>query len=351
MAYGTLSTLDTLAASQQSIASYGEDKAFEAIEVARAAHNAQFNGMLMDFIERTTDRQRRYGGSAEMTMDEVDEYGRADAQKVAPGVTVGFPLRLFQESVQWTRKFMQNATTKELAGQFTAAQDAHILRLQRQIKRAIFTATNYTFTDKLVDNVDLAVKAFVNADSAGIPNGPNGETFDGATHTHYVARVGALAATDITAIIENVLEHHAAGEVRLYINRAQEAAIRAMTANFTAYIDARIIPGSGVTVANGTLNQSNMYNRAIGVFDSAEVWVKAWVPANYMFAFVVGAPKPLVLRERVPGGADLQLVADNEAYPLRAQTLESEFGVGVWTRTNGAILYTGGTSYVSPTLT
>jgi hypothetical protein len=161
-------------------------RAFEAIETARQAHNIQFNEMLMDFIDRTTDRQRRYGGSASMAMDEVDEFGRADAQKIPGGVTVGFPLRLFQESVQWTRKFMQNATTTELAAQFTAAQDAHILRLQRQIKRAIFTATNYTFTDKLVDNVDLAVKAFVNADSASIPNGPNGETFDGTSHTHYI---------------------------------------------------------------------------------------------------------------------------------------------------------------------
>jgi len=286
-----------------------------------------------------------------MTMDEVDEFARADAQKVSPGVTVGFPLRLFQESVQWTRKFMQNATTQELAGQFTAAQDAHILRLQREIKRAIFRSTNVSFVDTLVDNVTLAVKALVNADSAAIPSGPNGETFDGATHTHYLARVGALAASDVTGAIETVLEHHSTGGVKLYINRAQEAAIRAMTANFTPYIDARIVTGSGTTVARGELDQSNMYNRAIGIFDSAEVWVKQWIPANYMWVFVTGAPKPLVLRERTPGSSGLQLVADNESYPLRAQTLEAEFGVGVWNRTNGAVLYVGGTSYVNPTIT
>lgn len=350
MAYGTLSTLDTLRSSQQSIASFGEDRAFDAIETARLAHNEQFNGMLMDFVERTTDRQRRYGGAASMSLDEVDEHGRADAQKVPGGVTVGFPLRLFQASVQWTRKFMQNATTQELAAQFTAAQDAHILRLQREIKRAIFRSTNATFTDTLVDNVDLAVKAFVNADGAAIPSGPNGETFDGATHTHYLARVGALAASDISGAIETVLEHHAMGEVRIYINRASETAIRGFTSNFTPYIDARIVPGSGVTVANGQLDQSNMYNRAIGVFDSAEVWVKSWVPANYMFVFVKGAPKPLVIRERTPGSSGLMLAADDEAYPLRAQTLEAEFGVGVWNRTNGAVLYTGGTSYVNPTI-
>jgi hypothetical protein len=199
--------------------------------------------------------------------------------------------------------------------------------------------------------VSLAVKAFLNADSAAIPNGPNGESFDGATHTHYVARVGALAASDVTAAIETVIEHHNTGQAMLYINRAQEAAIRAMTANFSPYTDVRVIPASTAQVANGSLIQTNLYNRAIGIFDGAEVWVKPWIPANYMFAFVMGAPKPLVLRERNAGSSGLQIAAEDEAYPLRARTVEAEFGVGVWTRTNGVALYVGGTSYVTPTIT
>jgi hypothetical protein len=351
MAYGTNSTLDTLRASQQSVAAFGEDSAFEAIDLARQAHNAIVQEMVSGFIETSTDRQRRYGGNDDMAMDEVDEFGRGDAQKITAGVTVGFPLRLFDVSVQWTRKYMQNASVSELAAQFTAAQTAHVKRLQREIKRAIFTATNSTFTDRLVDNVSLAVKAFLNADSAAIPNGPNGESFDGATHTHYVARVGALAASDVTAAIETVIEHHNTGQAMLYINRAQEAAIRAMTANFSPYTDVRVIPASTAQVANGSLIQTNLYNRAIGIFDGAEVWVKPWIPANYMFAFVMGAPKPLVLRERNAGSSGLQIAAEDEAYPLRARTVEAEFGVGVWTRTNGVALYVGGTSYVTPTIT
>lgn len=349
--YGTLSTLDTLAASQQSIAAYGEDNAFEAIDLARQAHNAILTEQVSQLVETTTDRQRRYGGDDNMTMDEVDEFGRGDAQKIAPGVTVGFPLRLFDVTVQWTRKYMQNHKVSELAGQFNAARTAHIKRMQREIKRSIFTATNSTFVDALVDSVSLAVKAFLNADSAAIPAGPNGEAFVGSSHTHYVARVGTLAATDITAIIENVIEHHNTGQAMLYINRASEAAVRGFTANFTPYVDTRIIPGSASTVANGPLTQTNLYNRAIGIFDGAEVWVKPWIPANYMFAFVQGAPKPLVLRERESGSSGLMIAAEDEAYPLRAQTLEAEFGVGVWTRTNGAVLYTGGAgTYVSPTI-
>jgi len=352
MAYGTLSSFDTLATSQQSVAEFGEDRAFEAIEAQRLAHNEIVMEQMAELVERTTDRQRRYGGGDAMSMDEVDEFGTADAQKVTAGVTVGFPLRLFQVTVQWTRKFMQNSTAAELAAQFTAAQDAHYKRITREIKRAIFTPTNSTFTDRLVDGVSLALKAFVNADGAAIPPGPNGETFNGATHTHYLARAGgSLAASDVVSAVETVVEHHAAGGVRLYINRAQEAAIRAMTANFTAYVDARIVPGSGTTVARGALSQLNLYDRAIGIFDSAEVWVKPWIPANYIFVWVAGAPKPLVFRERTPGGGGLQIAADDEAHPLRARVLEAEFGVGVWNRTNGSALYGGDTTYAAPTIT
>lgn len=350
--YGTLSVLDTLRASQQSIADFGEDKAFDAIETARMAHNRILAEMLAGFVEVTTDRQRRYGGNADMTMDEVDEYGRGDAQKIAAGTTVGFPLRLFNVTVQWTRKYMQNRSVTELAAQFDAAQTAHVRAIQREIKRAIFTPVNTSFVDRLVDNVSLSLKAFLNADSAEIPAGANGETFNASTHTHYAARVAGLAASDVTSLLETVIEHHNAGQAMLFVNRASEAALRAMTANFTPYVDTRIIPGSGVTVANGDLNPTNLYNRAIGIFDGAEVWVKPWIPANYMFCFVAGAPKPLCLRERRAGSSGLQIAAEDESYPLRAQTLEAEFGVSVWTRTNGAVLYTGGTgTYVAPSIT
>ncbi len=38
------------------------------------------------------------------------------------------------------------------------------------------------------------------------------------------------------------------------------------------------------------------------------------------------------------------------AFPLQAQHMESEFGVAVWNRTNGGVLYFAGASYVDPTI-
>lgn len=350
--YGTLNTLDTLAASQQTIAQYGEDRAFEAIDAAVTAHNQIMNDLISDFIERTTDRQRRYGGPANMVMNKIDEFGRSDAQKLAAGITVGFPLNLNDINLQWTRTFFENATGQEMAAQVTGAMDAHHNAIIRDIKIAIFTPTNTdNFIDRRIDNVELDLKALVNADSAAIPLGPNGETFDAATHTHYLARVSTLAASDITGLLNTVREHYGTGAQYLYINQASEAAVRGFTSNFVAYVDARLVPPTTATSARGNLDVANIYNRPIGLFDAAEVWIKPWVPANYMFSWIDGAPPPLVMRERRPGLFMLRLMAEDERHPLRARAWESEYGIGVWTRTNGAVLYTGGTTYVAPTIT
>lgn len=353
MPYGTLQTFDTLAVTQQTVTEFGEDRAFAAIDAYFEAHNAMMREQLNTLVEYSTDQLRRYGGVQDMSMDAADEYSRADAQKITAGVNVGFPLYMWQISLQWTRKYFQNATGKEFAAQAVGMATAHRRRVQAEVRKAVFNSVNNTtYEDVLVDNVVLPLRALVNADSQPIPVGPNGEIFDGATHTHYTARAGgSVVAAEVTALIETVREHYNQGEALLYINRAQEATIRGFTSNFTPYLDARIVGANNANQAVGRLAQNNLYNRAIGLFDSAEVWVKPWIPAGYYFAFINGAPKPLVFRERRPGLGNLLLVAADENYPLRAQTLESEFGCSVWNRTNGAVLYGGGTSYVVPTFT
>lgn len=359
-AYGTLSVVDTLASlSNTTVAAFGEDRAFAEIEAALAAHNRITAEMLGDLVERTTDRQRRYGSTDAMNMDELDEYGRADAQKIAAGATVGFPLRLYGLALQWTRKYFQTATPAELAAQTASAMDADVKVLQREVKRALFGVLNVTFTDRLVDGVSLAVKRLVNADNAAIPLGPNGESFDGATHTHYLFTAGvSLAAADLNALLETVIEHHATGQAVVYINRAQEAAVRGL-AGFTAYLDARLIAPTDDLAARGTLSATGvtLNDRAIGVYSaggvSAEVHVKPWVPSGYLFAWVMGGPTPLVMRTRNGNSGNLELVYDDEVHPLRARAYEREFGVGVWTRTNGAVLFVdagGAGAYVAPTI-
>lgn len=356
MAYGTHAVIDTLASiNNTNVAAYGEDRVFAEIQAALDAHNRMTDEMLGDFVERSTDRQRRYGGTDSMAMDELDEYGRADAQKITAGATVGFPLRKYGLSLQWTRNYLREATPAELAAATIAAMDADVKAIQREVKRALFLSTNVTFVDRLVDGISLAVKRLVNADSQPIPLGPNGESFTAASHTHYLYTAGvSLAAADLTALVLAIREHAASGQVVVNINAAQEAAVRALT-GFQAITPVFVTPATSAAAVVEAYDTGNIGDRKIGYFgpNYAEVWVKPWVPAGYLHAWNSGGPAPLVMRTRNANTGALELVYEDEVHPLRAKGWEREFGVGVWNRTNGAALYidTGAAgAYVAPTI-
>ena len=356
MAYGTLSVLDTLAATQTSLVDYGEDRAWQQIDALLAAHNMQMQDMLGDLVERSNDRQRRYGTTASKTMQELDEFGRPQPQKVTAGATLGFPLRLYGDALQWTRKFLQtNGSSAQMAAEIRAMLDSDRRLTMYEMKRALFTPTSYTFADRLIDGVDLAVKALINADSSTIPLGPNGETFDGTTHTHYLYTTGtALAAADVSGLQTTLREHSSQGTIDLYINSAQETAMRGLS-GFVAHIYGYIQRGGGSTtdVTNQSLDTRNVGDRSIGFFGESEVFVKPWVPSGYVLGLNNGiADRPLVLRTR-PGAGELQLVSDFADHPLQARAYEREFGIGVYNRVAAAALYidTGnGDAYVAPTL-
>ena len=250
-----------------------------------------------------------------------------------------------------TKLFMETKTVGDLEQVVTMATDADVRDRLKTIRATLFNPTNnLTYKDRFVDNITLPLRALVNADSAYIPPDQFGNTFDSSTHTHYLG-TSSFVAADLTALQNTVIEHYASGQLRTYINRAQEAAVRAFS-GFYPYYDARITPSVNQDVANAvTLNQFDIYNRPIGVFGAAEVWVKPWIPASYIFSFNLGAPKPLRMRTRPSAGMDrgnLRIAAQVEAYPLMATYMEREYGIGVYERTNGAALLTTNATYSAP---
>lgn len=346
---GTLSVADLRKVTFQSVAEFGMDTISEVFARDLAVHQGIMQDLLAPLANITADRQRIYGTSDRGNMTEVDEYGRAPTRKVTAGTTVGFPMRSYQYAVGWTRKYMQNHTPAELADQLTVAKKAQAIEVARQIKRSMYLSANYTFRDHLVDNVDLAVKRFLNADSTPIPDGPNGEIFVAATHTHYDAIAGLTAAA-LKALIRDVVEHGHGGKVVVAINIADEDTVRALT-GFKEYVDPRLALGNATNQATQRLDITRLDNRAIGIFDAAEIWVKPWGIANYALAFDSSTTdKPLVIRTRDGLAPTLTVAAEIDLFPLHAQYLESEFGAAVWTRTNGAVLYFGGGAYVDPVI-
>lgn len=354
MAFGTLFTLDSVAELDTIVADIDMDRLWDNLSAYFEAHSLLFNEAMEMVAERTTDRLRRIGDVDQMEAQELDEFGRADAQKMAQaGYNIGFPLRRYGAAIQWTADGFENMTVRQFTEQVNGITDADERALYRELRRGIFTPTNRTFKDwQVTPTVDLPVKALLNADGEPIPTGPSAQEFDGSTHTHYLGVTTSNAPTqgEAEGAIEHAVEHFNSGNVLVYINRAEEGDVNNF-ADFKEYKDVRLIDQRNEIVAGGTLDMNSLYDRAIGLLHGAEFWVKPWVPAGYWVIFVQGPQKPLVLREHPRSNLQgLRLVRDVADYPLHAREWEHRFGVGVWNRPNGVVLdvSTGGGTYTAP---
>jgi hypothetical protein len=119
-----------------------------------------------------------------------------------------------------------------------------------------------------------------------------------------------------------------------------------------AYLDPRLTINANANQPQTRVDLTRMDNRAIGIFGAAEVWVKPWIPANYLLVTDVGSnAKPLVLRNPVNSPVGLHFEAAIETFPLRAEYSEHQFGFGAWNRLNGAVLQFNNGTYSAPTLT
>jgi hypothetical protein len=330
----------------------GELQGEAAIAAIINADNANFSTivdqMLADLAETTPDRIRPVGSSLGGNAMEVDEYGQGPTQRDVPGYFVGFPLKRITFPIGWTAQWLKNAMAADVAVRNGIAQGAHLRRLRYELQKAIFTPTNYTFVDHLIDKASLSVKALINADSTAMANGPNGEVFDGTTHTHYDA-IAALTAAGLTATINDVVEHRNGARIRVFFNVADAATVSALT-GFVPLQVPYVTLNANANQATDRLDITKADNRQIGWFGVAEVWTKPWVPANYCVAVDLDAPqKPLVKRtEREDRG--IHIAGQVDSHPLYAEFSEWFYGFGVWNRLAAAVLRFNNAAYAAPTL-
>ncbi len=357
LSYGTLQIIDTLRAyNNTNVVSFGEENLAGYITQIIAGYNAMYGEIERELIGPVPMRETTWGtNSSTMDMVDLDEFGLADAQKIPfTPASVGFPLRRKGATLQWTRDYLAVTSPVELATQAQGVTEADARRRYADLRMVLFNSTNNTgYIDRLVDNKNYTVRALVNADAQSIPpQSMTNTTFNGATHTHYLA-TAALVEANYLALEETVREHGiGGGAIRVYINQAQESAVRAFS-GFRAYTDARLVYSANADRAAQTVDIINLEDRAIGFHGVAEVWVKPWIPANYHLCFVAGAQgaNP-VIGERRPEGAmaqfgELRIVADLDRHPLHARAYERQNGFAVWNRTRAACLFSAGASYVS----
>lgn len=325
------------------IAEVGADELIQPLNEALAAHNAAVEEMISDLAAPTTERVGVYGVAVDAEMADADEFTRGPTQKGYDRGKVAYPMAKKQYAMGWTNDYFQRATVREMAERQLGAQRAHVLAIRTAIRNALFGPANYTVRDRFTDGLDLTIRRLVNGDGEPIPEGPNGETFDPDTHSHYNATADVTAAglaAGLDALIEDVVEHGHGDELRIYINRGNASDVQALP-KFKALQPVRIIPGTNDDHAQGTLDTTKADNREIGLYDGVSVWTKPWVPLDYYVGFAQGDPrKPLKLREpEIAALKGLRRVAEFGNHPLHTQYMEALFGVGAWTRTNGGILY------------
>ncbi|MEO1631120.1 MAG: hypothetical protein AAFU38_10100 [Bacteroidota bacterium] len=349
MPTGSYSFDDLLVNRFQTVGEFGLDTIQPVLAAELAAHNAVMEEMLAGLAETTSDVERIYGSAVGGQMLDADEFAVGQTQKVAPGAEVAFPLKKKIFDLGWTNEYFLKATVADMAIMQQNAQIAHRQEVIKEMRRAIYGSSNFSFRDRFGRvKKTLTIKRFLNADGDPIPAGPNGEVYDGATETHYTAEA-SLTAAGLTAAVDNVaLKASDASEVKIAINKANEAAVKGL-AGFEAYVDQRLLIGPD----NNDPRQlviSTPTNRPIGLFAGAEVWVKPWAEAGYAFVFDMGAPeKPLV--HRVDDSAALRglyIAAELPDHPLYAETMEARFGFGVYNRRAGALHYFAGGSYADP---
>ena len=354
---GTYTLDDLIGVDDQTIAEFGEDAVADAVQRDLDNLNAQVReGMVGDLVEMSPDRLRRYGASTEGEFVELDELGYPAAQKTGLGQNVGFPLSKFGRALAWTRDFMTAATPNDVAVMTRTVEADYLRNVKRLIRRAVFGSANYTVTDRFVAprqaKIELPVKRLLNADGVAIPNGPNGEAFDGATESHFLATdwSGATAAqkqASIEAAVDDLVEHGHGDDVRVYINKAEQDDFAAMP-GFKWLSDSRIVY-MATDFNEEELDRTRVDDRKIGTIGAADVYVKPWVPPAYQLVFAAGDDAPVVLREHtVQALRGLRLAFEVEGYPLRAQGFESYLGAGVWNRSNGVVHYSGGGTYTDP---
>jgi hypothetical protein len=340
---GTLTMADLRAARFSTAAEIGLDTINATLQADLSAWEAQVNEAVSAFAETTTERQRIWGSSAVIEMEELDELGRPTTKKQSTGQTQGFRLNRFASSVGYSDMWFKTHKAFEMAENQLKVQRGHNERILKEIKKAIYinNATGEVFKDWLVDNVELNVKSFVNGEAGTlIPDAPNSTKF-AATHNHYIARAGgALAASDVDSLVTLVSEHGFGG-IALFISLSDLTTLSALS-GFTKLA----APQMEYHVTDVTSQRMDVTadpsNRLVGFWgeNMIPVYTRPWCIATYIVGMALeAAEKPLVRRQHTVSSLQgLRLEGTFEQYPLHADAYVALEGYSVWNRIAGAVL-------------
>ena len=353
--YGVLGLADN---ERVFLSTLGQGVIYDAVNEYLAFHNEELARTLSVFVDETTsDHKRRYmlpGGGRLQNM--------GFNPQAAPAVTkaygswdVAFPLYDFGAGQSTSRVSGAYATTQDLQRHLDNIRQQDINTVRFEIVNALLGSTQTSFVDPNWGT--LLIEPLANSDTVVYPPVLGSETE--VTDNHYLESGYATASISDTnnpyvTIVAELEEHFGAptggSNIVTFINNAETAKTQALT-DFVSVTDMRINPGDDTATITGL--PAGVPGRVLGAVSGT--WVVEWrhLPAMYMVAIHMDAPKPLVMRvdpdyTGLAGG--LQLVANSDKTPFTNSFYSHRFGIGAGNRINGVVMEMGtGGTYSVPT--
>lgn len=311
--------------------------------------------------------------------EEATEFGVPTSVRPAPQpIARAFPFTWYDLATRFTFQFLAGGPS-QTAGASQAQLDAiqnQIMEADNNLQfklvmKALFNSANRS---TLIDNANYTVTALYNADGSFIPPW-QGNTFDGTTHTHYLATGSAQAHIFDPGDFQtaaNHLEHHgytrSAGYVVMFLMNLSDA--QATIAQFARGVSFGsvnsiydFIPSAGqnlvfqlppgFTLLGGVPPNNFAGLDVLGTWGQYMVVTHGNIPSGYFVALATrgGSTQTNVvgIREHAnPSMRGLVLFPGNrESYPLIDSYYVRGLGTAIGPRGAAAVMFNG-TSYAVP---
>lgn len=336
-------------------ATAGQRVIYDTARAYVAEQNAALDAVLSTFVDEQTDEHtRRYSLPGGGMLQRRGGQAQSGAIKATGAWDVAFPLLEYGDQIAGDDVAMAYMTVGALDRHIQTVLNRNVNTVRYELLKTLFTNTAGTFIDEQWGS--LTIQPLANGDSVVYPPAVGSATE--ATDTHYIASgyIGsAISDTNdpYAGIVIPELEEHfgqsqGGSPIVTFINLAQVAKTNALAAvveagdrwiNVGANTDTIILPPT----VPGTVIGRHMNGTWIVRWD--------WIPADYMLAVHLDAPRPVV--KRVDPAAtglpsDLALVSTDAETPFRAAHWRNRFGFGVGNRLNGVVVKLTAAAYDIP---
>lgn len=333
------------------ISTADQRRVYATIAEYAARTEAEINAAFSVFVERdTTDVTAKYYLPSSGMMQESAERTRPGAVKSPDSWDVGFPLRDARDQIAWTDISAAYMTAAKMDAQVRGIANRYLNWKRYHLLKALLNETNETFVDPV--HGSITVRRLANGDGTLFP--PVIGSATEATENHYIETNYATASISDTNnpmrdfVKAELAEHFGQGRYCAWVNTAEVPKLSGL-ATFDPARPEWVTPGATADIASadGVTGPGTF----IGSVSDVAIFEWNWIPATYVFALNIDAPKPLERRiDPFPELQGFKLVAEQQEFPLHESFWRAREGYGVSNRLNGVALeLASGSDYDTPT--